>query len=50
MHISSGQVRYFLEPAAEMYDEAKVEADGSSVDSIRTKIQNARSEGEMPKN
>ena len=41
VHISSGQVRYFLEPAAEMYDEAKVEADGSSVDSIRTKIQNA---------
>lgn len=40
-HISSGQVRYFLEPAAEMYDEAKVEANGRSVGSIRTKTQNA---------
>ena len=40
VHISSGQVRYFLEPAAEMYDEAKAEADGPRVLNIRPGIQN----------
>ena len=39
VHISSGQVRYFLEPAAEMYDEAKAEAGGRPVTFIRTGIQ-----------
>ena len=40
VHISSGQVRYFLEPAAEMYDEAKAESGGAPVSFIRTGIQN----------
>ena len=41
VHISSGQVRYFLEPAAEMYDEAISEAQGRPVKFIRPTIQNA---------
>ena len=41
VHISSGQVRYFLEPAAEMYDEAKADTGGGPVSQIRTGIQNA---------
>ena len=40
VHISSGQARYFLEPAAEMYDEAKVQARTRSVRHITSSIQN----------
>ena len=41
VHISSGQVRYFLEPAAEMYDEEKTDTEGGPVRYIRAKIQNS---------
>ena len=38
VHISSGQVRYFLEPAAEMYDEEKAYSQ-NSVSFIRPQVQ-----------
>lgn len=39
VHISSGLIRFFLEPAAQMFDEERMSASGNVVTSIRTKIQ-----------
>jgi hypothetical protein len=39
VHISSGLIRYFLEPAAQMYDEERSLADGKPVTQIRPSIQ-----------
>jgi hypothetical protein len=39
VHISSGLVRYFLEPAAQMFDEEIIASAGAPVQSIRPSIQ-----------
>lgn len=39
VHISSGLIRYFLEPAAQMYDEERSVAEGGEVKYIRPNIQ-----------
>ena len=41
VHVSSGVVRYFLEPAAKMYSEATTKGDGKPVSSIPPGIQNS---------
>ena len=41
VHISSGLIRYFLEPAAQMYDEERARSDRAPVRFIRQGIQDA---------
>ena len=39
VHISSGLIRYFLEPAAQMYDEEQIQHEGKPIAFIRPRIQ-----------